>query len=272
MITFPRAKINLGLHVTAKRRDGYHDIETLFYPVGLTDALEFVINDSGSVADDIVMTGLDIVIRQKNNIVLKAVSRLRKEYKIPYLRIHLHKAIPAGAGLGGGSSDASYFLKVLNRYFQLGLSNDQLRSVALEMGSDCPFFIDALPAVATGRGEILKPLDCFLNGYSVSILNPGVSIITKEAYCNCRPAKPKVAIENIISRHPGEWKKLLKNDFEEYAFKVYPLIGDLKEGLYRAGALFSLMSGSGSSVYAIWEGNPQVPAWMKKYSIFEGAL
>jgi len=272
MITFPKAKINLGLHVTARRHDGYHDIETIFYPVGLSDALEFVVGDKNAASDEIVMTGLRINIKPGHNIVLKALNHIRREYPIPFLKIHLHKAIPSGAGLGGGSSDAAYFLKVLDRYFGLEMSSAKMQSIALELGSDCPFFIDPLPSLAIGRGEILSPLDCFLTGYYISILNPGVSIITRDAYLNCHPVKPKIALRDIIRQPVRSWQKMLKNDFEEYAFKVYPVIAELREALYRAGADFSLMSGSGSSVYALWKEEPSLPEWMKKYSVFEGPL
>jgi len=272
MITFPKAKINLGLRITAKRPDGYHDIETLFYPVNLSDALEFVIQGGKPASDELVLTGLKIDSRPADNILIKTLRRLRKDFSIPYLNIHLHKAIPSGSGLGGGSSDASSLLKAINRYFSLAMNDLEMRCMALELGSDCPFFIDPAPSFATGRGEILHPAYPFLDGYFVTILNPGVPISTREAYLNCHPSKPETPLEEIIVLPADRWKKLIKNDFEEFAFKVYPIINEMKKELYRSGAIYSSMSGSGSSIFGIYEGKPKVPAKLKKYVIYEGIL
>jgi 4-diphosphocytidyl-2-C-methyl-D-erythritol kinase len=272
MITFPKAKINLGLRITAKRQDGYHDIETLFYPVNLSDALEFVISSGKTSCDELVVTGLKIDSRPENNIVLKTIRLLRKDFPIPFLKIHLHKAIPSGAGLGGGSSDASFAIKAINKYFGFGLNDQEMCTLALELGSDCPFFIDPAPSFATGRGEILHPAYPFLDGYCISILNPGVSISTREAYINCHPAKPEAPLEKLIGLPADKWKKLVKNDFEEYAFKLYPVISDMKKALYRSGAIYSSMSGSGSSVFGIYREKPKIPVKLKKYTIYEGVL
>ena len=272
MITFPKAKINLGLRITAKRPDGYHDIETLYYPVNLSDALEFVIPGGKRNDDELVVTGLSIASRPDNNIVIKALRRLRKEFSVPFLKIHLHKAIPSGAGLGGGSSDASSLIKAINRYFGLAMSDQRMHDMALELGSDCPFFIDPAPSFATGRGDILRPSLPFLDGYFITILNPGVSISTREAFLNCQPVKPDTSLEKVISLPASKWKKLIKNDFEEYAFKLFPVIGDMKKSLYRAGAIYSSMSGSGSSLFGIYEGKPKIPAKLKEYVIYEGIM
>ena len=272
MIVFPKAKINIGLRITRKRPDGYHDIETLFYPVNLSDALEFVIQGRKDASDELVVTGLKIVSRPANNIVMKALRRLRQDFSIPYLKIHLHKAIPSGSGLGGGSSDAASLLKAINRYFNLAMNNQEMRSIALELGSDCPFFIDSAPSFATGRGDILHPASPFLDGYFITILNPGVPISTREAYLNCHPSKPETPLERIIGLSAGSWKKLVINDFEEYAFKLSPIINEMKKALYRSGAIYSSMSGSGSSVFGIYEEKPKVPAKLKEYMIYEGVL
>jgi 4-diphosphocytidyl-2-C-methyl-D-erythritol kinase len=272
MITFPKAKINLGLRITAKRPDGYHDIETLFYPVDLSDALEFVINGEKHPGDELIVTGLKIASRPENNIVIKALLLIRKDYSFPSLKIHLHKVIPSGAGLGGGSSDASSLIKSVNRYFSLGMNDQEMRDLALELGSDCPFFIEPVPSFATGRGDILHPVNPVLEGYSIAILDPGVSISTKEAYLNCHPATPETPLENIIGLSADIWKKLLKNDFEEYAFNLYPIIGDIKKTLYKSGAIYSSMSGSGSSVFGIYEGKPKIPIKFQKYVIYNGEL
>jgi 4-diphosphocytidyl-2-C-methyl-D-erythritol kinase len=272
MIVFPGAKINIGLRITGKRPDGYHDIETIFYPVGLSDALEFVISDQTVWKDIFNVTGIDTGSKPDDNLVMKTVNALRAISSFPFLKIHLHKAIPIGAGLGGGSSDAACLLKVINKHFELNLDNDTLKSIALQMGSDCPFFIDCIPSMASGRGERLTSVKPALSGYYLVLINPGVGINTGEAYQNCRPLPPSTDLKQLIERPIIEWKGQIVNDFEEYAFKKHPIIGDLKEGLYGCNALFSLMSGSGSSVYGIFSGKPELFRELKDYVIWEGML
>jgi 4-diphosphocytidyl-2-C-methyl-D-erythritol kinase len=272
MITFPKAKINLGLRITGKRPDGFHDIETIFYPTGFCDALEFVPLSENVKEDTIVVTGFNIGIRPEKNLVIRAFRKLREHFTIPFFKIHLHKAIPSGSGLGGGSSDAACILRTINKYFSLEMDNEMLKSLALELGSDCPFFIDSVPSLATGRGEILKPVSKVLYGYHLVLVKPGVRISTREAYINTHPAKPKVSLEYLINQDISEWKKYMVNDFEEYAFKLYPQISEYKTTLYRAGAVFSSMSGSGSTVYGIFEGKPELPEDIRKFVIYEGLL
>jgi 4-diphosphocytidyl-2-C-methyl-D-erythritol kinase len=274
MVTFPGAKINIGLRITEKRQDGFHNIETLFFPIPLCDALEFVESENQNKGDMLTVTGLDAGGNPGDNLVMKAVRKLRETCSFPYLKMHLHKAIPAGAGLGGGSSDSAFILKGINRCYGLKLDNSQLRSISLELGSDCPFFIDSVPAFAGGRGEILesfnKPL---LHNYYMILLNPGINVNTREAYQNCRPAIPHQALSGIIENiAPEKWKDLIINDFEDYAFEHFPLIGHLKEELYRSGAIFSLMSGSGSSVYAIFRNRHTIPEKLRGYIIWQGYL
>jgi 4-diphosphocytidyl-2-C-methyl-D-erythritol kinase len=271
MISFPKAKINLGLRVTGKRPDGYHDIETIFYPVGLSDALEFVLSPDKS-EDELVVTGLEIKTRPENNLVIKVLKAFRKRHSLPALKIHLHKAIPSGAGLGGGSSDAACMLKALNKYLQLGLSQEELKDIALVTGSDCPFFIDPVPSAATGRGEILKPITAVLEGYYIILLNPGIEISTKEAYYNTLISSCGKSLEEMIMLPPSNWEKLIVNDFEDYAFKLYPAIADLKKSIYSAGAEYSSMSGSGSTVYGLFDRKPKIPEKIRKYVIYEGIL
>ena len=272
MITFPIAKINLGLRIIAKRIDGYHDIETVIYPVGLCDALEFVISDKDTTKDFITTTGIDTGSDPEENLVIKTVRKLHEKYTFPHLKIHLHKVIPAGAGLGGGSSDSATILKAINRHFGLDISDHELKSIALELGSDCPFFIEGNPAFASGRGEILKPADPVLSGYYLVLLNPGAGISTGEAYQNCRPEKPSEGLPQLIAHPVAEWKKLITNDFEDFAFKKHSIIREIKDELYKTGALFSLMSGSGSSVYGIFHGKPELAEGLKKFVIFEGEM
>lgn len=272
MITFPRAKINIGLRVTGKRPDGFHDIETVFYPVGLSDALEFVVHQGRVSTDELVVTGLNLGPRLKENLVLRAVKKIREYYKVPLLRIHLHKKIPAAAGLGGGSSDAACMLKAINKCFGFGIDNDTLRNIALEVGSDCPFFIDPVPSFATGRGEILKPVSYLPEGLWIVLVNPGIRISTRDAYNNCIPGKPSESLEDLINLHPSEWKDRIVNDFEQYVFKLYPEAESIKKSLYRAGAVYSSMSGSGSTVYGIFSEKPVIPGRITRYVVFEGTL
>jgi 4-diphosphocytidyl-2-C-methyl-D-erythritol kinase len=272
MIVFPICKINLGLHITAKRPDGYHDIETIFYPLRLCDALEFVISDKSYKKDDLTLTGLDDGSDPDENIVIKTVKKLLECFNIPFLKIHLHKAIPIGAGLGGGSSDAACFTRAINRYFKLNNSMQQLKEIVLEIGSDCPFFIDGTPAYAAGRGEILTPLNPVLKGDYLVLLNPGVAISTGEAYKNCRPASVATSLFQIINRPISEWKDLIVNDFEGFAFRKYPVIGEIKRELYNHGALFSLMSGSGSSLFGIFSDKPELPEKLREFVIWEGIM
>ena len=272
MIVFPKSKINLGLRITEKRSDGYHGIETIFYPVNLSDALEFVINDDHKNIDNITVTGIDTGSSSEDNLVIKTVKILRNKYTFPFLKIHLHKVIPIGAGLGGGSSDAACFLKILNRCFGLSIDDTELKTIAMKLGSDCPFFIDVTPAFATGRGEILRPIRPVLSGYYLTLLNPGVGINTREAYHDCTPEIPSTSLIQLIDHPITEWKDLILNDFENFAFKKHPVIAGIKSELYDSGAHFSLMSGSGSSVYGIFPQKPILPDNLKDFVIWEGVL
>ncbi len=271
MITFPKAKINLGLRITGKRPDSYHDIETIFYPVGLSDALEFVLSP-GKAEDELIVSGLEIKTKPNNNLVIKAVRVLRERQSIPVLKIHLHKAIPSGAGLGGGSSDAACMLKAINKYLHLNLGIQELKTIALEIGSDCPFFIDPVPSIATGRGEVLKPLKNLLEGYFIILLNSGISISTRDAYNNTFISSPGTSLEQLVMLHPSKWEKLIVNDFEDYAFKLYPMIAEIKKSLYRLGALYSSMSGSGSTIYGLFTRKPEIPVKIRENIIYEGVL
>jgi 4-diphosphocytidyl-2-C-methyl-D-erythritol kinase len=272
MIFFPNAKINLGLRITGKRPDGYHNIETIFYPVGLSDALEFVLSDRTSNKDILKVTGIDTGSKPDDNLVIKAVMKLREKNSFPPLRIHLHKAIPVGAGLGGGSSDAACLLKVLNRQFELNIDKTRLKELALELGSDCPFFIDCVPSAATGRGEIMTPVKPALSGYYLVILNPGVGLSTAEAYAHCRPEVSSTSLLESVEYPINEWRELIINDFEAYAFQKHPIIGELKKDLYKYNALFSLMSGSGSSVFGVFLKRPTLPQRLAEYIIWEGMM
>jgi 4-diphosphocytidyl-2-C-methyl-D-erythritol kinase len=272
MIVFPIAKINIGLRITEKRTDGFHNIETIFYPIHLCDALEFVVSDQTINYDILKVTGIDTGGAPGDNLVMKGIRRLREKKFFPYLKIHLHKAIPVGAGLGGGSSDAACILKSVNRYFELQIDNIDLKSLAMEIGSDCSFFVDGVPSFASGRGEILSEVNPALKEHYLVLVNPGTSINTAEAYKNCKPGKTSENLQELFRLPLSNWKKTIVNDFEAFAFKKQPLIGELKDELYKSGALFSLMSGSGSSVYGIFQEKPELTPRLKEYVIWEGIL
>lgn len=271
MISFPIAKINIGLKVVEKRPDGFHNIETIFYPVPLSDALEFVTTD-GSGEDELVITGINIMTRPGQNLIIKAVKRLRESYSFPKLRIHLHKVIPPGAGLGGGSSDAACILKSVIKRFRFPVKDDELKALALKTGSDCPFFLNPVPSVAEGRGEILKEIKPRLAGYYLVLINPGIHISTREAYQNCHPSLPEISLGELYSHKISEWKKTIVNDFEDFVFKVYPEVSELKKALYKQGAVYCSMTGSGSAVYGIYEQKPGLNAKLKEKMIFQGIL
>lgn len=271
MIAFPGAKINIGLRITSRRNDGYHDIQTIFYPVVLCDILEFVVPSSSYECDKLTVTGFNTGMVSEN-LVIKALETMREQHHIPYLDIHLHKAIPPGAGLGGGSSDAAVFIKMLNSFFNLSLSNEDMKKRALSIGSDVPFFIDNVPAYAEGRGEILSPLDQLPAGYYLVIVSPGINVSTRKAYMNCKPEKRDSSLPAYYRQGISVWREFIENDFEKIVFPEYPLLGEIKELLYRNGALYSSMSGSGSSVYGIFSEKPVLPPSVLKYMVYSGPM
>ena len=261
MISFPNSKLNLGLNVIRKREDGYHDIETVFYPIGLSDILE-VIPDNHSTSSKTVRkkagikffpTGLPINGAEQKNLCIRAYDLLRQDFEsLPPVQVYLHKAIPVGAGLGGGSADGSFCLRLLNQKFHLKLSTEQLLDYALRLGSDCPFFILNRPCFATGRGEFLHAIDLDLSGYSFVIVNPGIHISTAWAFQQLQPGAPSRSIKNIIELPVTQWKDSLRNDFEEPVFKHHPTLAGIKSLLYEAGAIYASLSGTGSCFYSIF--------------------
>ncbi|MFZ1305037.1 MAG: 4-(cytidine 5'-diphospho)-2-C-methyl-D-erythritol kinase [Ferruginibacter sp.] len=254
MVSFPNCKINLGLHILGKREDGFHNLETLFYPVPFKEALELI--PSLNSAIEFTATGLAVDGNTSDNLCVKAYHLLKKDYpEIPAVKIHLHKAIPLGAGLGGGSADAAFMLKLLNEKFKLQLSTDQLINYALQLGSDCPFFIINKPCYATGRGEVLEETTLDLSAYKIVLINPGIHINTGWAFSNITPALPVKSIKEIIQQPINSWKSELKNDFETAVFTAHPAIKEIKEALYTQGAIYAAMSGSGSTVFGIFEPN-----------------
>ena len=252
MLFFPNAKINLGLNVVGKRPDGYHNIETVFFPVGLCDALEFIESSTFSLE----ISGLKIFSGKGENIVEKAYNLVRHDFEIPGLSVHLHKIIPAGAGLGGGSSDGAFMLKMLNYHFQLGLSADQLKTYAGKLGADCPFFIDNTPAFATGTGIQLQPVTLDLSDYHIIIVKPPFSVSTAEAYQTVKPGKSEWHLPDQLKGNKEDWKEIIKNDFETSILTRYPEIKKIKLLLYEMGAAYASLSGSGSAVYGIFPNLP----------------
>jgi 4-diphosphocytidyl-2-C-methyl-D-erythritol kinase len=263
MVVYPNAKINIGLNVLEKRSDGFHNIETVFYPIETHDILEIDLNTQ-NCENQFSTSGLPIDSTSENNLIMKAVNLLKSDFKIPPLRIHLHKQIPLGAGLGGGSSDAAFTLTALNEMFSLMLSENELMNYASKIGSDCAFFIANQPKFAFGKGNFLEEIDLNLSGNYLLLVKPDIKISTVEAYSGIlpKPATRSLSLDILIQK--DEWKDIIKNDFEPLIFSKYPEIKEIKEKMYEAGALFSLMSGSGSAVYGIFEDDPKIPAEFEK--------
>jgi 4-diphosphocytidyl-2-C-methyl-D-erythritol kinase len=261
VIVFPNSKINLGLNILRKRSDGYHDLETVFYPIPLTDILEIIENKhpEDSPRMPFTISGFSVPGVPASNICAKAYKLLKRDFpKLPFIQMHLHKGVPLGAGLGGGSADAAFVLKLLNDIFSLNISGKELIDYAAELGSDCPFFIINKPCFATGRGEILEEITLDLSAYKFVIVNPGIHINTGDTFVKLKPAIPEKSIREIIAQPIETWKYQLQNDFEKVVFKQYREIVDIKDTLYRIGAIYSSMSGSGSTVYGIFKKEQQL--------------
>ena len=254
MITFPNAKINLGLNIVEKRPDGYHNLETLFYPIALQDILEVTpCKDTTSEKYTLTMYDAPFDGNIDDNLVIKAYNALAADYSLPSLDFFLYKKIPTGAGLGGGSADAAFALKMINDIASLSLSDDELEKYAARIGADCAFFVRNKPAFATGIGNILTPTDFSLAGYTLVLVKPEIHISTKDAYALVSPAKPAHSIEEILKRPMAEWRALLVNDFEKSVFAKYPEVSVIKEKLYELGAEYASMSGSGSAFFGIFK-------------------
>ena len=255
MLTYPNAKINLGLNVVEKRPDGYHNIETIFYPIGLSDVLQVEVSET---CTDYSFSSSGILIDgdPEDNLIVKAYHLLRSGYQFPPIDISLIKQIPFGAGLGGGSSDAAFMLKTLNEMFQLKITPGRLEKIAAKLGADCPVFIKNKPVFATGIGNIFTPIKLSLKGYFLLLVKPDIHVSTPVAYSMIEPQKPEISLSELIYKPISEWKNVIKNDFEKSVFASHPEIKSIKNQLYDAGALYASMSGSGSSVYGIFESIP----------------
>lgn len=267
MVTFPNAKINLGLNIVEKRPDGYHNLETLFYPIALQDVLEVTPRAAEAEGNySMTMYNAPFKGRSEDNLVIKAYNALAADFTLPKLDFFLQKNIPTGAGVGGGSADAAFALKMINEIASLSLSDHELEKYAVSIGADCTFFIHNTPAFATGIGNILSPAECSLKGYYLVLVKPEVHISTKDAYALVKPEKPTISILDIVKRPVGEWRDLLKNDFEKSVFAKYPDIAEIKTKLYSIGAEYASMSGSGSSFFGIFKEQQNVAEVEKMFS------
>lgn len=248
MLYFPNAKINIGLNILGKREDGYHNIESIFFPIPLKDVLEII------PAKEFSFTVGGVEHIEGENLCVKAYKLLKNDYNLPPINTFLQKIIPIGAGLGGGSADASFMLTALNSFFNLQLSNNKLKEYALKLGSDCPFFIDNTPKYVTGRGEVMTDVNLDLKGYFLVLINPNIHISTQEAYSTLKlPENPNKDLIQIIKDYPiEEWKNHIKNDFEPNIFKLHPQIPEIKSKLYKMGALYASMTGTGSTVFGLF--------------------
>ncbi|NHE58399.1 4-(cytidine 5'-diphospho)-2-C-methyl-D-erythritol kinase [Cyclobacterium plantarum] len=268
MITFPNAKINLGLQILGKREDNYHEISTCMYPIPVTDALEIIPSENSGFSS----SGMAIPGKSENNLILKAYHLLVADFpQLSPVQVHLHKNIPIGAGLGGGSADAAFALSMLNDIFALKIDKQKLKQYAARLGSDCPFFIENQAQIATGRGELLQPAAVKLSGNWLYLIHPGIHISTQEAYAGVQPVSGQKDLKEILKK-PENWKKDLDNDFESSLFKKYPILSVIKSSLYQAGAWYASMSGSGSSVFGLFSEEPKQLSFPDHYIQLRKAL
>lgn len=262
MIVYPNAKINIGLNVERRRGDGFHDIATLFYPVhGLCDVLDVIVADGQAEPLRFSQTGLAIDGDMDSNLCVRAFGLMSQRMELPPLAAHLHKQIPMGAGLGGGSADGAFMLMAINSLMGNPLSDSELSAMALALGSDCPFFLRNAPCVGRGRGELLSPTPIDLRGMHLLLLLPGFGVSTAVAYGGVRPAPWAVDIEAQLQQPVAQWPSTLRNDFEPTVFAMHPLLAELKERLYAAGATYAAMSGSGSTMYGLFAERPNLSAF-----------
>jgi 4-diphosphocytidyl-2-C-methyl-D-erythritol kinase len=272
MISFPNAKINIGLNIVRRRNDGFHDIETIFYPCNLCDILEIVEYPVGSHMPLFHNTGLSIDASLDKNLCVKAYRLLQNDCKLPEISIHLHKIIPFGAGLGGGSSDAVFTILLLNRLFSLNLTSEKISAYALNLGSDCVFFTGNKPVIARGRGEIIESIENKLSGYFIVIVKPSFGISTVEAYSQVIPQVPAYNLIESFNQPVEKWSLTIVNDFEKPLFLKYPELLKIKDELYKSGALYASMSGSGSAIYAIYKKETDIAGLFPGCFVWKGRM
>ena len=253
MVTFPNAKINIGLNIISRRPDGYHNIETVMVPIPWCDILEIVPSQGNETT--LTTYGREVNCEMEKNLVVKAYRAMEKRYNLPAVDIYLNKIIPDGAGLGGGSADAAFTLTSLNELFNIGASNAELAEIAATIGADCPFFIYNTPTLATGIGTDFTPISLDLKGYKIAVVKPQVSVPTAQAYSGVTPTIPPTPLCELINTPISQWQSHIKNDFEDSIFPLHPIVKDIKQQLIEMGAIYASMSGSGSAVYGIFEGD-----------------
>jgi 4-diphosphocytidyl-2-C-methyl-D-erythritol kinase len=265
MVLFPNCKINLGLRILRQRDDGFHDLETVFYPLPVRDVLEAV----RSPALSFTPTGLSIPGDPASNLAIRAFRLLQHDFpELPFVHIHLHKQIPIGGGLGGGSADGAFMLQLLNQEFRLGLDPGRLSAYAAQLGSDCPFFLVNRPCLGQGRGERLEPLSLDLHDYSFLLVHPGMHVSTAEAFARCRPDDSGPSVKTVVSRPIVRWRDTLVNDFETSLFDRYPVLARIKKELYERGALYASLTGSGSGLFGIFQkGKAESEGWSADYEV-----
>ncbi|WP_205504494.1 4-(cytidine 5'-diphospho)-2-C-methyl-D-erythritol kinase [Rufibacter psychrotolerans] len=270
MIQFPNAKINLGLQLVEKRPDGFHNLVSCFYPVGWTDALEIL---PAQAEATFTLSGLPVPGEPTANLCWKAYELLRKDFELPAIQMHLHKVIPMGAGLGGGSADAAFTLKILNEVFNLSLTSGNLEDYARQLGSDCAFFVQNKPVLAVEKGDVFEPLEVDLTGWHLVLVYPNLAISTAEAYAGVSPRFPENSLKTLLAQDISTWKDRVVNDFEASLFPKYPVLAELKQQLYSMGAVYASMSGSGSTMYGLFQTAPAAPLlFPQEYSVWQGVL
>lgn len=276
MLGFPNCKINIGLQITQRRPDGYHSLQSCFYPVGWSDVLEIIPVSANEAPVPVQFTATGIPIpgdpSASNNLCVRAYEALRADFDLPPVKMHLHKIVPIGAGLGGGSADAALTLKHLNGMFELGLSLAQLEEYARPLGADCAFFIQNRPLYCVEKGDVFESLAVDLTGYHIVLVYPNLAISTAEAYAGVRPHQPDVPLRTLLEAPLSEWRHTVHNDFEDSLFPRYPVLGELKAQLYELGAVYAAMTGSGSTVYGIFGAEPNGMAVFERYTTWQGKL
>ncbi|MCF0061920.1 4-(cytidine 5'-diphospho)-2-C-methyl-D-erythritol kinase [Dyadobacter chenwenxiniae] len=268
MLVFPNAKINIGLNIVEKRADGYHNIESCFYPVGWSDALEITVDEQFSFQAD----GIPIPGGASDNLCTKAYQMIATDYPLPPVKMHLLKSIPIGAGLGGGSADAAFAIKALDQHFNLKISFEKQLDYARRLGSDCAFFIPNKPAYCFQKGDISEDIELNLNGRWIVLVNPGMHISTAEAYSGIIPKRSEFDLRIVLKEPIGNWKHKVKNDFEATLFPKYPLLAEIKEALYKQGAGYAAMSGSGSTLFGIFDLEKDLSKHFAEFVVWQGRL
>lgn len=268
MLTFPNAKINLGLRITEKRPDGFHSLQSCFYPVDWRDVLEVIPSDAFGFS----RSGLPIPGAADSNLCVRAYNLLKIDFDLPPVRMHLHKIVPIGAGLGGGSADAAFALKLLNDRFKLDLGVTSLENYARQLGSDCAFFVQNRPMYCVEKGDVFEHIDVDLRGYHGLLVYPNLAISTAEAYAAIRPRRPETVLRDELRAPIDTWRTTIRNDFEDSLFSNYPLLAAVKQQLYETGAVYASLSGSGSTVYGIFNAPVTLPNQFRTYRVWQGKL